>query len=198
MHPHGFAPDTPIHTGNIKLPISTLYKKVRKHWHIHTYDCTRQTYASERVTRSAKGSANALIQITFDTALSHDLICTPSQLLFSTDKNKWVSAYLLTSGACLFSRAGPIAIKNIHVISGSPSAIYTIETENTHTFFAGHYGILAHNMLIPEITFSLAASFGTGATVGATTASFLGPIVCSCSNAIGRPYWHCCKHRFIL
>ena len=137
------------------------------------------------VTRSAKGTANALIQITFDTALSHDLICTPSQLLFSTDKNKWVSAYLLTSGACLFSRAGPIAIKSIHVISGSPSAIYTIETENTHTFFAGHYGILAHNMLIPEITFSLAASFGTGATVGATTASFLGPIVCSCSIAIG-------------
>ncbi len=175
LYGHGLASKTPIKHVSSSRSIACLYRDAKNKAHVTTFDFGTHSMRCSRIVKTGKSTSNCFCSISFDTCSAHDLICTPSQAFYDARKLRWVSAIELRSGDTLLAAQGVREVTSIQFIV-QPLQVFALEVEKTHTFYAGHYQILTHNMFLPTIVCGLGVSFGTGASVGGTAGSFFGPI----------------------
>jgi len=188
---HGFVGSTPIpicnKTGTVYLSdVCWRVVKKWKQWCIATYNLDNTTLEHGTVIHSAMTTTPSCVYLTYgdaDGIYTDAIICTPWQEFYLYDTREWVPLYALIPGMRLTSLDGYHVLISLEQVA-EEQEVYSIEVQNTHTFFAGKYGLLTHNMVLP---WALSAGFSIpfGAAAGGTTGSFFGPVTMLAGATIG-------------
>jgi len=172
---HGFASNTLVRLDNESLQaihaicLRALHKSVL----VISYDAGALCTAHQYVKTGRRSKSNCYMRLGFDVGFNdttqNDIVCTPMQEFYLPQTHQWVPVYTLKVGDALCTK--DMATKQITYIQfiEKPLTAYTLEIENTHTFFVGKYSILTHNMLLP-----LAASIGITIPFGSVATGAIG------------------------
>ena len=174
---HGFGPNTLVKSASRGFysirTICELYTD--KKFQISSYDFKINNHRSHRVISAGISKTNCHMKLGFEKG--SDISCTPSQVFYLADQQKWINACQLKIGDLLLGKNNTvIPITHIEFIK-KPLTVYSIEVKKAHTYFVGSQSILTHNMIFPlALTAGLSVAFGSGAAVGGSAGSFFGPI----------------------
>lgn len=152
LYAHGFAQGTLVKSGNSSgwsiIEQTAHLSRNRKKQYVASYDEHNDIWTKKRVTGGAFARTNCCCKLSFDDQECNDIICSPTQLFYSSDAGAWVPAYKLAIGDLLLcAQDEQIRLSNLTLVE-TPCVLYTIQVEDTHTFCVGVYNIVAHNMLI--------------------------------------------------
>jgi hypothetical protein len=188
---HGFAGNTAIavcsQQGTVYLSdICWRAVKNRTQWCIATYDIQNATIGHGIVWHAGTSITPSYLRLTYgdDIDLNTDtIICTPIQEFYLYDTHEWIPAYQLVPGSRLISLDGSHVVISVeHAVEAR--MVFLIEVQDTHTFFAGRFGLLTHNIGLPGVlNFGLSIPFGAAA--GGSFGSFFGPVTMFAGAAIG-------------
>ncbi len=117
--------------------------------------------------------SNCFIRISFDTNCQNDILCTPSQELYSIQRNRFISACKLRAGDRLLSLYNDSVTVHAITLMQKPLKVYALEVAHDHTYIVGNYGIVAHNMVLPELI-----SVGTIVAPTITSGAVIGGCFC--------------------
>jgi hypothetical protein len=181
IYGHGFASGTLVQLNNGSY--QTIHTICSHALHntvlVLSYDANISCNTNQHVKIGRRSKSNCYIRLGFDigfNGVSHDdIVCTPMQEFYVPKIDQWVPAYMLKRGDALLTKnmnAKPIAY--IQFVP-EPLRIYTLEIENSHTFFVGKYSVLTHNMFLP-IAASLGFTVPFGSVATGTAGSFFGPV----------------------
>lgn len=176
---HGFDPRIYVSTSiskNRSVPIKMLCEDyLDETQKVCSFDLAKNKCVKSKITAAATAQTNVYVAIRFDNDPSDDIICTPEQEFYTSNK-QWMPAHNLKIGDSLFSKDKiPKKISNIRFVK-EPLLVYTIRVKKTHTFFVGRNAVLTHNMLLLPFTAGVGSAFGGGAGAGGLAASVLGPV----------------------
>lgn len=146
---------------------------------VPSYDIHAFCNTNQYVKTGKRSKSNCYIRLSFDANFNDttddDIVCTPMQEFYVPVLRQWIPAYMLKPGDALLTKnmiAKPITYKKFVPES---LRIYTLEIQESHTFFVGKHSILTHNIILPIATsFGFTIPFGSVAT--GTVGSFFGPI----------------------
>lgn len=177
LHGHGFGANTLVRTSGGWWGIEQVCRQVcsNENRQISSYDLNLSSYIRCCVKSVGESETNCYFRLGFDEWFNDDVICTPTQEFYLSLTKQWIPAYQLKIGDQLLSESRIYKLITHIEFVKKPLNVYSIEIEETHTFFVGRHSILTHNMLLPVLSAGLGISFGAGAAAGGAAGSFLGP-----------------------
>lgn len=180
LNSHGFGTHIFVHMadGSLEEIGMLCHRVLDKKLSVLTYDTSTATRTSARIKRCGKSKTNRYVSFCFDgpleRAATSAIVCTPTQAFYSPNFHAWIPAYQLQVGDELLCKQGIKKINAVEYVKQSLE-VYTLQIQNTHTFFVGYHGALTHNMGIPA-AFGLGLSIPFGSVAGSAAAgSFFGP-----------------------
>ena len=186
---HGFGTHTLVHMADNSIEeIGMLCRRVLdKKLAVISYDAEAATLINAPILRCGTSTTHRYVQFCFNGSLTREstsrIICTPTQEFYSPISHTWVPAYQLQAGDALLCKQGIKTIADIAYVKQSLE-IYTLQIQNTHTFFVGYHGALTHNMVIPA-ALGMGFSIPFGSAAGSTAGSFFGPITLVAGAVLG-------------
>ena len=186
---HGFGTHTFVHMADNSIEeIGMLCRRVLdKKLAVISYDTATETFTNAPIKRCGTSTTHRYVQFCFDGSLAREstnrIICTPTQEFYSPTSHSWVPAYQLQAGDALLCKQGIKIIADSAYVRQSLE-IYTLQIQNTHTFFVGYHGALTHNMVIPA-ALGLGFSIPFGSAAGSAAGSFFGPVTLVAGAVLG-------------
>lgn len=179
---HGFGVHTQVRLeGHAWQQIGTICQRILKeNIAIASYDTNSLTHTTARVIRGGRSQTSSYVRFGFEERFKNsqhhnELACTPTQEFYGATMQGWIPAYMLKVGDELLCANGVKKVVAYVQLINKPIAVFTIEVEETHTFFVTHHSLLTHNMILP-IAFSVGLSVPFGASAGGVAGSFFGPV----------------------
>lgn len=152
-----------------------LAGQIKRNQQLFSYNGNTHEYMSSTVKTTGTSITNCYFTISFPQR-KNDITCTPTQLFYLPEFDRWVPAFQLQIEDELLTAFGDhIPITGLEFVR-EQLFVYSFEIKDTHTLFVGSQSVLAHNMIIPGFFMGVSVSFGSGATSGGAMGSFFGPI----------------------
>ncbi len=181
LYDHGFAAETLVQLNNDSWQIidTLCHKALHDVVSITSYDMNALRNIDHYVKNVGQSKSNCYIQLSFDSGCNgapcNTIKCSPTQEFYVPALNKWVPAYTLTTGDALLSKNNSEKFILYIEFVEKPLKTYTLEVQESHTFFVGKDAILTHNIVLP-IAFSLGFTVPFGSATAGSAGSFFGPI----------------------
>lgn len=148
---HGFAGKMLVTSNRSGENIDQLSERVGSDTPlILSYNIDHSCETMQRAVLGGKSTSAHMVRIHFlNYADDSVIVCMPTQTLYDSYAKRWISAAELMCGTWLLARNNrEIMVSEVEWISES-TPVYTVEVENTHTFFIGKQELLTHNMMMP-------------------------------------------------
>ncbi len=190
MYSHGFAAHTLVELACKKqqVPIQNISQKffLGQKTVVATYKEKSKKWKFKNVQAVAFCKSCAFFELNFSSKgqVADIIRCSPLQLFYRVDDERWMPAYQLRAGDILLCKNNKFTKLQAKTYIAEPIQLFIIEIQKHHTFAVGSAKILTHNMFIPiAATMGMAIPFDIVCSAGSFGCMF-GPVTFCCSIAV--------------
>lgn len=187
---HGFGQYTIVHIADgSREEIGMLCRRsLHKTIAVASYNTDSSTPTTNFISSCGHSTTSWFVQFCLEGSSlnqvgSDKIICTPTQEFYVPSTQNWVQAYQLQVGDELLCKHGTKKVSACEYVQ-ERLEIYTLEIQDTHTFFVGYHGVLTHNMVLPA-ALGLGFSVPFGSIAGSTAGAFFGPVTIAMGAVVG-------------
>lgn len=188
---HGFAGSTYVRMPSGYFESIEQIVEQAEAMSVMSYHCDTRQCRPHKILARASSVTNCYYAFNLDNGPSDDIVCSPLQVFYLSEKNCWAPAHALQVGDVLITAyEGNLPITCLRLVEQQID-IYALKIECPHTFLVGRHSVLTHNMNLPiaslcwelPLTITTLSTFGglftgcmaaaSGVAVGAIAASLL-------------------------
>ena len=190
LNSHGFVADTLVllfdESAKLRIEHISQHFFLGKKTAVATYKEQSKKWKSKNVQAVAFCNSCAFLELNFINRkkVVDTIRCSPLQLFYRVNDQKWVSAYQLQHDDQLLCKDNATVRLQSKTYVEKQVTLFIIEIKKHHTFAVGSAKILTHNMFIPiAATMDMAIPFDIVCTAGSFGCMF-GPVTFCCSVAV--------------